>query len=347
MAKRTIPPESHSAQAFPSGFSHSFSGSALKTPSKPLLPSYRALSDLAFSQGSLSLLPRFKQFELQCATDIIIQTLTQSNIPCLLMLVGSYARGDWVEQLSDDGVNYHYQSHFDLLVVVKNDAIATKIERKKALHTRLKREVATPINLIAEDLYFINRRITQGQYFDVNESIVLHDTGAFELVKPQAFSPSAFKKRAEDDYVHWFNKAHKLMDIFNFCMTEQNYSDAVFQLHQVTECLYSAISLVFTRYKPKTHDLGRLSQRINSLEPPFLLVFPQGTQADKNKFELLRDAYVKARYKRDFKVTQDELEWLLARVLYLQTLTKTLCKAKIVSYGALSSIQNTHEASCL
>lgn len=104
---------------------------------------------------------------------------------------------------------------------------------------------------------------------------------------------------------------------------------ATFIQHQVTEQLYSTILLVFTRYKPSTHDLEKLTQRVASVEPPFLSIFPQGTEEERKRFELLRKAYVDARYKPSYSISAEELQWLANRVQQLQRLTEERCKDKI------------------
>ena len=55
--------------------------------------------------------------------------------------------------------------------------------------------------------------------------------------------------------INYFEKAEKLIKLFNFAFSEEDYNEAAFLLHQATERLYTAILLVFTRYKPNTHDL--------------------------------------------------------------------------------------------
>ncbi|MBX2809951.1 MAG: HEPN domain-containing protein [Cellvibrionaceae bacterium] len=299
-----------------------------------LLKSLHSVDDttpLMKLKTSLDHLPEGKQHQIRRACDIIQETVS----PAMLILFGSYARGDWVEELADDGVNYRYQSDFDLLAVVKNEALATKIERKDSLHNRLHREIKTPISLIAEDIHFVNRRLSKGQYFYTDiakEGILLHDSQEFDLAEPRELSPQERKKLADEDFEYWFGEADKLRKIFNFCMAEQDYTGAAFNLHQTTERLYSAILLVFTRYKPSSHDLLKLGQRVASVEPQFLSIFPQGTDEEKTRFELLRKAYVSARYKPSYKITQQELEWLSERVQHLQDLAAKLCQEKIASY---------------
>jgi uncharacterized protein len=282
-------------------------------------------------KNSLEHLPEGKQHQLRWAADIIRETVN----PDMLILFGSYARGDWVEELADDGVHYQYQSDFDLLAVVKNEALATSIERKDSLHKRLNREIKTPVSLIAEDIHFVNRRISKGQYFYTDilrEGILLHDSERFELAEPQELSMPERKKQAQEDFEYWLENARQCYGGFEIFLQREWYNKAAFELHQTTERLYGTILLVFTRYKPSTHDLEKLGQLVASIEPEFLKVFPQGTEEDKAKFELLRKAYVSARYKPSYSITRQELEWLAERVMHLQALTEELCKMKIASY---------------
>ena len=50
-------------------------------------------------------------------------------------------------------------------------------------------------------------------------------------------------------------------------------------------------------------------------------------------FKLLRKAYVDARYKPSYTITEDQLEWLAGRVTQLKELTETLCREKIDSFS--------------
>ena len=279
--------------------------------------------------------------------EIILSSMSKHDRPTKLILFGSYARGNWVEEWADDGIHYQYQSHFDLLAVMKNGALVRKIERKRSLYARLQQEVSTPVHLIAEDAYDVTRRLSKGMCFYtdiVSKGLFLHEVGEPFFIPPCLDANSvalgrlkskkaARKQQATVDFEHGFGKAKILMGIVHFCMGKQHYREASFELHQVVECLYDAILLVFSGYKPKTHDIGKLSQRVASVEPLFLCVFPQGTEEERNRFEQLRNAYIHSRYQPQFKVKQDDIEWLVARVQHLHTLTEQLCQAKIARCG--------------
>jgi hypothetical protein len=67
-------------------------------------------------------------------------------------------------------------------------------------------------------------------------------------------------------------------------------------------------------------------------DPAFLTVFPKATEQEKERFELLRRAYVEARYNPGYQITKEQLEYLAQRVQKLQDLTKKICEARIEAY---------------
>jgi predicted transcriptional regulator len=63
-----------------------------------------------------------------------------------------------------------------------------------------------------------------------------------------------------------------------------------------------------------------------------LTIFPQATGEQKKCFDLLKRAYVEARYNPGYRITKAQLEYLTERVKKLQRLTKKVCEARIESY---------------
>ena len=114
---------------------------------------------------SLEHLPEEKQQDLKQAVDIIREEVN----PELLILFGSYARGDWVEDLDPDTLHYRYQSDMDLLVVTETRKEAENIQLNDTLDQILMRRIRrTPISLIADDITFINRHLRKSQYFYID-----------------------------------------------------------------------------------------------------------------------------------------------------------------------------------
>ncbi|WP_133512843.1 HEPN domain-containing protein [Candidatus Thiosymbion oneisti] len=280
-------------------------------------------------------LPEQKQQELQKAIEIIREEIDLD----MLILFGSYARGDWVEDFDSETLLYRYQSDFDLLVVTETPRQANKIEQNSQLTKKLAKAIhRTPVSLIAEDIQFVNRRLKKSQYFYIDilrEGILLFNSGKFELAEPKEITDLERQNLAKQDFEYWFNSAQDFFDTYQFNFNRQKYSLAAFELHQVTEKLYGTVLLVFTRYKPSTHDLEKLGQRVGSIEPRFLSVFPKATEEEEECFKLLRKAYVDARYKPSYTITKEQLEWLAGCVSRLKELTEKLCREKIKSFSQI------------
>ena len=98
------------------------------------------------------------------------------------------------------------------------------------------------------------------------------------------------------------------------------------------ERFYSAILWVFTNYRPKIHDLETLTHMVARCDPAFLTVFPRATDEQKECFDLLKRAYIEARYSSAYAITKEQLAYLAQRVQKLQELTKKICVARIEAY---------------
>jgi len=70
---------------------------------------------------------------------------------------------------------------------------------------------------------------------------------------------------------------------------------AAFELHQATERYCTTILYVYTGYRPKEHDLHRLSIQVIRCDKRFN-VFPRKSQKEDALFELLRRLYIDTHY---------------------------------------------------
>ena len=57
--------------------------------------------------------------------------------------------------------------------------------------------------------------------------------------------------------------------------------------------------------------------------------WPREQRADRRRFELLKRAYVEARYSDQYDASSDDLEWLVERARMLRDLAADLCQARI------------------
>jgi len=246
---------------------------------------------------------------------------------------GSYARNDWVSDKKDEE-HYSYKTDIDILVIVetRSAGVQGQLEREIEIKVDEESSIQTPVSILVHDIEFVNRRLRRAQYFfaDIKkEGIMLYDSGRFQLSEANELSPSERKKLAQGDFDYYFKKSRNLKKGVDFYFREGNYNEAAFLLHQATERLYTGILLVFTRYKPNTHDLSILRKLANSLDRRLLRVFPLDNPDNKRLFKLLRKAYVEARYKPSYTITKEELQRLISRVEELKEIGKLICVDKI------------------
>ena len=107
-------------------------------------------------------------------------------------------------------------------------------------------------------------------------------------------------------------------------------------LHQSCEKLYNTILMVFTNYRPKSHRLQDLGGMVKRFSMELVTVFPQNTDDEKECFDLLCRAYIEARYNKDYKITREQLEYLISRLEILKEMTERLCKEKIAECNAMA-----------
>jgi predicted transcriptional regulator len=55
------------------------------------------------------------------------------------------------------------------------------------------------------------------------------------------------------------------------------------------------------------------------------------TRADRARFEKLKDAYVKARFSKHYRITVEELTWLGQQVEELGRVVDQICRERIAS----------------
>ncbi len=300
-----------------------------------LVPKHRNIVYLAQMNALLQKLPQTKQRELTQLKEV----LTSFSQVEMVILFGSYARDEWVENIyTEKGIMYEYKSDYDILVATRYDDLSKNYEIEDAVQQQLlsPNKVKTPVSLIFHSLKHLNRALQMGNYFfrDIKqEGVVLYNKGNFTLQNPKLLTAQEAQQKAQDYFKQWFTSANDFFFQFENAFNVDKLNNAAFQLHQATEAYHTTILLVFTDYRPKDHDLKRLDLRVRNCDPRFN-VFPRTTEEEEYRFDLLKRAYIDARYKMDeYTITKEELEYLAEKVNQLKGLTEALCQAKIKQIG--------------
>ena len=278
-------------------------------------------------------MPEEKQQELHSITEALVQLVH----PEMIILFGSYSRGDWVEDVyKENGTTVEYKSDYDILVVTGKPQdmphglskdVRRKIKRAEHLQT-------TP-HIIFHDIKFLNKELEEGHYFFadiVKEGTMLYDTGNHQLATAKELASAERASKAKMYFDIWFNKGKQNYEVYEWVLEKGYLDKAAFELHQAAENLYKTIILVFTDYKPKTHDLDDLNKQVGYADARFKVVFPNQSEEDKRRFTILVKAYIDSRYKLGYTVDPQDLQWLAERVGKLKELTEGVCGERIEGY---------------
>lgn len=283
----------------------------------------------------LTHLPEHKQAELKAIREALIPKYGEIE---MIILFGSYARGNYVEKHTyvDKGITYEYKSDYDLLIITTKSTTADNDTFIASVSGRLDElNLPTPPNPIFHGIEFVNEQLRDGSFFFTevkNEGVQLFTTNRFQLDEEQKKSPSEQQAKAQKDFDGWFSSANVFYKQFTYAFKDEHQKEAAFELHQATERYYGTIQLVFTGYKPKTHDIAVLGRLAKALDIEFGKVFTQATVEERRRFTLLRKAYVDARYNMDYNISKADLDYLSERVQLLKELTEQICKRKIENF---------------
>lgn len=265
----------------------------------------------------------------------IVDFVSDTRSVEMIILFGSYARGNWVEdKYVENGTTYEYKSDYDLLFVVENEEMAHRYKAAKKLKQKILKKVdlSTSINVIYHGIDYLNAEIEDGNYFFTDilkEGIRIYHNKKYVLAKPKQLNLKDRTKKAKLYYDQWIESAYVFEDYFRYGFQKGTLKEAVFQLHQAAERYYMTVLLVFTDYKPKTHDLEELHHLSCKQDARYKAIFPRKTEEEERLFTLLKKAYIDSRYKIGYEIKKEELEYLSERVKRLGTLTANICKEKI------------------
>lgn len=295
-------------------------------------------------RNDLDHLPQAKQRELALVVRILFEEFAEITARTTdpkkkaarilkLVLFGSYARGDWV----DDPVG-GYHSDYDILVVVNDERLTDVTEYWAATDDRLMREVtiaqtfSAPVNFVVHTLTDVNKQLERGRPFFVDilrQGIALYEAESFPFVAPQNLPPEQTRAEAKEHFDYWFPLGEHAIKLAHASVDNKVPRDAAFMLHQAAERFYHCALLVVNLYSPKSHKLNLLRSRSEDVAPALIEAWPRDDKDSRRRFELLRQAYVNARYSPHYKITAEELTWLGERVAVLRDLVRAVCEERL------------------
>lgn len=290
-------------------------------------------------------LPASKQRELERVVQILFEEFEDAKGKptgdkklgriLKIVLYGSYARGGWVDE---PHTSKGYQSDFDLLVIVNQKELTDRVAYWQRSEARLIQELSitktlrTPVNFIVHSLQDVNDGLAHGRYFFMEiaaEGIALYQVDDTDLLQPKPKTPSQALALAKEYFEEWFPSAGEFFDDFKSNLERKRYKKAAFELHQAAERLYHCVLLAVTFYTPHVHNLAFLRTQAERLDRRLQNIWPTATRRERAMFEKLKDAYVKARFSKHYRISEEELGWLGEQVEQLGQAVLVICTERL------------------
>ena len=257
-----------------------------------------------------------------------------------IILFGSHARGDWVDApLSAN----QYKSDYDILIIVSQKELTdraaywAKAEERLIRAYTIEKTLHTPVNFIVHSLHEVNDGLSHGRVFFmevVKDGIALYDADDRALAAPKPKTAQQAVEAAREYFEEWMPLATSSQKIYLFCVSQREYRDAAFNLHQATERLYACLLLTLTFYTPYNHNIAFLRSIAEGLDRRLYGIWPEDNRQDRAMFQKLKEAYTKARYSKHYKISEEELSWLGERVEELGRVVQQVCSDKIAELEA-------------
>jgi len=304
-------------------------------------------------------LPAAKQRELERVVQILFEEFGEATAIATadwkkrarilkVILYGSYARGGGGDEphtakgVDEPHTAKGYKSDFDLLIIVNHPKLTDRVEFWSSAEERLNRELSvtgnlkTPVNFIVHTLQEVNDGLAHGRYFFIDvarDGIALYQSDDTELPEPKPKTPKQALAMAREYFEEWLPSGEQFLATAQFSANRGWNKKAAFLLHQAAESYYHCVLLVCTFYTPHVHNLGFLRTQAERIDSRLIDAWPRETKADRGRFEKLKEAYVKARYSRHYRISAEELAWLSECIDCLSKAVEVICADRIEALG--------------
>ena len=183
----------------------------------------------------------------------------------------------------------------------------------------------------------MNQSLKRGEYFWVDivrDGIALYELPQHELATPMPASPLDAFQMATKYFDEWLPAVDRSLATAATQATRGSdvlgwRKDAAFTLHQATERAYACFLLVRTLYFPRSHNIRFLRSLAEDNEPRLVAAWPRATKLERRRFELLKRAYVEARYSANYEISRDDLEALTRSVRQLRDIVEAVSRERL------------------
>jgi hypothetical protein len=182
----------------------------------------------------------------------------------------------------------------------------------------------------------VNQSLTRGEYFWVDiarDGVILYELPGHSLATPMPLTAADAYAMAREYFEDRLPTIDTAIATAEFQISQDGSArwlkDAAFTLHQATGRAYICFLLVRKLYFPKSHNIKFLRSLAEDLEPRLIAAWPRYKRIDRRRFQLLKRAYVEARYSSAYQIGLEDLTAILACAKNLRLAVETACSERL------------------
>ncbi len=152
-------------------------------------------------------------------------------------------------------------------------------------------------------------------------------TGAPDPINKPVFE----LKTQEREISCWYKHGMSFLSMAGSQYSFGEFGMAAFCLHQAAEQFLNMLTQALTGLRVGTHNLDRLLSILRFYNKEIPDVFTRRTEQEKNRFALLKSTYISFRYRTDFEVGGDDVDYLMNEVIKLKAIAEKVFRGKIAN----------------
>ena len=260
----------------------------------------------------------------------LISIIVQAIAPEKIFLVSKYAECIFTEHICNTPHHPFLQDiSYELAVVAAAGEKRTEAELQDIIENRCQATAPVTALIFPEPKF---RQLMEAGHPYIQKLLtkagLLHDAGNIPLHMPPG--PGSYTHAGRKDELQQRLKfARSCQEGVSFYLNLHQLTMAAFLLHQAAEHLYTAMLFAATGYRLQTHNLDKLLRSTRCFSIELILLFPRNTPEEAHLFQLLQKAYVDARYKTDYHITEPELQVLAGRVAKMMNIVQEECNSRL------------------
>lgn len=272
----------------------------------------------------------YKQEEIKVIFDIISSIWGKYLKSEIVIVFWDYIKNEdyFINVVKEWDQVVNYLEIIDILIITRRPSKGKNLSLSRKILSEIKNsnKVSANVNILIEDIFSFNEWISEWRYFylDILQNwILVYDSWKCRLKNWKNISENELKEIKRSDFEAWYEIASEFFLDYKNAFDRESFRMAIFYLHQTTESLITCYLLVKDWYKPKTHDLEILLSKAKSLSERFNCLFD--FSSEEYYFNLLKWAYIDARYKKSYEVKREDLVFLEKKIIFLKWIVEGLC----------------------